>query len=1655
MISKYSVKRPFTILVTVILIVILGGVSFFNLTEDLLPNVKMPYVAVMTNCAGSSPEEIEAKVTKPIELAMASMAKVEEVKSTTRENSSIVVLHFAQFTNLDSATLEIREKLDLLRENWDESVYTPVITKLDPNTLPVMVTAVNTEGLTVREASELLTDKVIPKLKNVEGVATVEPIGLIEEQLNIVINQEKIDSTNTKLVEQIQTQFIDAEEKIAAAKKELEENLGKIQEDKAQQTQQDNTAEGSIKAAKEKLAQSEKTIAESEKAIAEADLKIAETEANIDKREVGLNSTLSQLQASIKILEDKGEAMDETDKAALEGFKKQLEQVKTNLEGIAKEKQTLAAQKQDLAKKKTLLTSSKADYEKALSALEIQETQLQNGQEIFMSQFDTAYEQLMATQEQLDEQLKDLNNAKEEVIKESDVNAIIKADMLKALLQAENFSMPAGHLSGSEGVDYLVRVGEKFLSLSQLEDLLLYDTGLDGVDPVTLVDVADVVITDNSESTYSNLNNIGVVFLKIQKQSGFSSAEVTKKLQKAGATILDNYQTELMPLLDQGEYIHNISLSMVINLAIGFLLALIIIALLLMDLRPSIVLLFTVPVCLAFAIGIMYLTQVTVNLLSLAGLALGMGMVAQHSIIAIENIYRLRREGQDVKTSAAAGVNEIVGSVLTSSITLICLFLPIIFINGVTRRLLLDVGFTVLYSILAGLLMTLTFIPMMSSGIFKKINRRPVKLFDRISAGYAKVLGTMLKYKALVIIFTLVLLIGSGFVAMFMGTSFIPEANSSQLSLTVRMPEGTTLEDSMNMASTITGMLEGIEEVENVGSMISPGSEAQIVSASKRDISMYVTLAGDKKRSSKTISQEITNITKDLDCNVEVSSSNMDLSALGGKGLTVRITGYELEDLQFIAKNVANLLRETEGTRNVFDGIENPVPEIQVNVKKDEARQHGLTVAQVYDEINKVIAAPRAVTVITIDSKDYPVLVIDSKTQSLKPSDILELSIKVEKDGDVKNVPIRDIAEITEQQSLSSIYRYNSTRALEVTAEVEDGYNIGKVSRAAQKVLDAYKVPAGYHVVIAGENESINGSLKDLLFIMLLALLIAYLIMVAKLQSLFKPLILVFAVPIACSGGLLALFATGKDISTMAMVGFLLVIGTVFNSGSVIIDAIDKLKNEGKTKRAAVLEASAVRLRPSLAAGLAIIFALLPLAIGLGKGADVIQPMAIAAVGGMLYTILLLIFLVPVMYDLFVRTKRSKEAIEEERVSDVATNEELAVQWDKKKAMSFLFNPMDVENEPEAEPERVKLDAGMLSGQVWQEPAFSARELEHNTSAFAPPSAPEPVVPAPPVAPVAPQSPISQPLAFNVILPPLSDFEDTIEITDDFAGFENTIELVDEPPVIAEFDNGGFPLPGHAPAPEISFDTTELPSLSELMAEPETQESAPPFPQLEEETEEPTAEIIVPEITAEITAPEPEPIIEAPAPAPEPAAEEPVTLEFPLVENGFDVNPFDNDFASAPIPEAESVIPEAEPLPELSISEPPVIEDAYSINPFASVGSATAEELLRAIEIPVAATTPAPPAESAAPPLYSWESIDLEAAMHEPLPERVGLTVSLNNEVFERHDAPKKPERKNGRNENNRVALTEVLSEQDFEQINSGNKKRRHRRDKKKGKGKA
>lgn len=1041
------------------------------MTVDLLPNLNLPYVVVVTSYPGASPEVVETTVTRSVEQSMSTISNVKNIQSVSSEHLSMIVLEFVGDANMDTAIIEMRESLDMIKAYFPDDVGSPMLMKINPSMMPVMALSAYVEGEGIDTSSSYIEQKLLPEIESVEGVGSVSAMGLLENMVNVTISEAKLDKLN-------------------------------------------------------------------------ADIAKAADDA--------YNAAMAQM----------------------------FEQIAPSLP---------AGMTPD-----------------------------------------------MLTPEMLSELGIDMPEEKPEI-----PVLDVTADMLEGIFKGQNFAMPTGSIQDGDS-SYLVRTGDKLASVEDVRELTVFSIEMDGFENITLSDIADIDEITNAGDQYTKVSGNDAVMLTIQKQSEYSTADVTKRVwKKLDLLEKDHAGVKFDSLMDQGDYVNIMVSTVVKNLLFGGILAIIILLLFLKSAKSTFIVGMSIIISVTTALVLMYFSGITMNVISMGGLAVGIGMLVDNSIVVIENIFRMRSEGKSTRDAAIDGAKQVSGAIIASTITTIIVFVPIVFTSGITRQLFVDMGLTIAFSLIASLVTALTFVPMAFSLMYKNYRKPKERFFNKFRNAYGKALNFTLDHKWIVITFIVVMLGATGGVIYKMDKAFFPQTDMGMIAVTAEIPEDYSTEDIYEDLDKISGLIGGIDEVETVGAMYAGGTQATIsiggMGTDEDSATIYVLLSEDRKLSTSEVSEIIRDKTKDIGMELSISGDSMDMSMMSGQPVSIDIYGRELDTLRDVANDISDIVKNVDGTIEVDNGLGKVSQELRITVDKKKSMAHGLTVAQVFVAVSEEIENAKVATEITDNatSTDYEIYVYDDRTKTTNNiDDIKNIEIESPMGGNVK---VGDIADIGFGEGFTSINRVNQERVVTVSSSLSDGFTADSVNKEITSLLEEYQFPEGYRYKVGGETQATNEAFGDLLLMLLLAIAFIYLVMVAQFQSLLSPFIVMFTIPLAFTGSFFLLFALGMELSIVAMIGIIILVGVVVNNGIVFVDYVNQLRNSGYENRDALITAGRDRNRPILMTAGTTIFALATALFDRSQGAEMMKPIAAATMGGLIYATILTLFLIPAIYDIFHR----------------------------------------------------------------------------------------------------------------------------------------------------------------------------------------------------------------------------------------------------------------------------------------------------------------------------------------------------------------------------------------------------------------------------------
>ena len=1374
--EKFSVKKPFTILVMVVAIIILGFVSLSGMTTDLLPKMSLPYLLVITTYPGASPEKVESSVSEPVESALGSISGVKNVYSMSYENYGIVELEFADGTDMDSAMVKVSSALDSVKSALPEECGSPNIMEISMDMMASVYLAASYEGKDIQETSRFVEDTLIPYLERQEGVTSISDIGIVENSISVDLNQDKIDVLNEKILAKTNDAFADAVDQLNDAKKQLLESEQKL----ADSTQELVDGQKDIDDGRTKLDDAQKELDEQKEKLEDAKGSLEDQKKDTENKLATASQALDQLnalQTDLLTLQ----AQEESLKATITQIEKSLEEqgkntndipnvvagldhmstfltssqmegmtgkdsatVNTMLRSSGMSLQSLGiaeatwdtltpeGRKELLQKtaagyqtQKALLSGYK-DYVSSLNSLQIEKAgvqaavsaaeaelknsgvsytdiekakieaaagfgaasaQISSGQSALNSAqttLDSNKESLDSAQDQITEGWDSIADAKKqladgwdqyntslenfevqkaEALRNANADQLVNMQTLSQLIYAQNFAMPAGYLDDAEDNSWLLKVGSNYESVDELSNIVL--TNIEDIGDVRLCDVADITVIDNADDSYARLNGQSAVVLSVFKSSTAGTNEVSKNIAAAISELEEQYPgLSVLTLMDQGDYITLIINGVLQSMIVGAALAILILALFLKDVKPTIVVAVSIPLSVLTALILMYFTGISLNMMSLSGLALGIGMLVDNSIVVIENIYRLRSKGVGAARAAVQGTKQVAGAIIASTLTTVCVFLPMVFTAGTVRELMMPISLTIIFTLAASLLIAMTVVPAAGSTLLRNTKEKKHPFFDKVQDIYGKMLAFCLKVKVVPLAIAIGLLVYSIWAVMRMGIVMIPDMTSNQIEISVQMPEDTDKEECYKRADQVLDAMTTIDGIGDVGAMAG-GDTTLVASSSGMSDSTYdqftfLVLTENEnagKEEVNRICREIEERTADIDCELTISTGMSEMSTMMGTGLSVKVYGDDLDTLTKITQDICDLAATIPGYENISNGQEEPDQVIRLVLDKDAAMRKGLTVAQIFSELNGKLTESTDAATVTIDGEDMKIVVKDGR-EPLTRENLLDYNFEIQTTDDNGNTvtedhPLSEFATLKLEDGVQSINRENQSRYMTVTATVAEGSNVTLLSRELQPLIDAYELPDGYTIDTAGESDTVNQMVIQMSKVLLLGLALIYLVMVAQFQSLLSPFIVLFTVPLAFTGGLIGLLLMNEPLSVMGMMGFVVLLGTVVNNGIVFVDYANQLRMGGLERREALIATGKTRMRPILMTALTTILAMASLLFGDDLSSQMSKGMAIVVAGGLAYATLMTLFIIPVMYDILFKRKPLQVDIGSENLDDV------------------------------------------------------------------------------------------------------------------------------------------------------------------------------------------------------------------------------------------------------------------------------------------------------------------------------------------------------------------------------------------------------------------
>ncbi|MBQ4250246.1 MAG: efflux RND transporter permease subunit [Clostridia bacterium] len=1059
---RLSIKRPVTILMVVLIILIFGFVSFTNIPIDMMPKMDLPYVIVMTTYTGAGPYEVESLVTKPVEGAVATVSGVENIYSTSSEGSSMVIIEFADGVDLDFASIDIRENIDLISRALPSDVGDTMIIKMNPNIMPIAALAITDDERNAYELTALVEDTIVPRFERIVGVASVGAYGKTEQEIKVVMNPDKM--------------------------------LG-----------------------------------------------------------YGITS-----------------------------------------------------------------------------------------------------------------------------------------QTIMGLLASENINSVGGTIDYGDRELNVRSMGE----MTDVNEIRSLPIPLATGGFIRLSDVADVYMGDVEKTSYSRINGQDSITLSIQKQTDGNTVEVAKRVRAEIEALKTEYPSVNFTFsYDSSERIEE-SISSVAHSAVtGAILAVFVLLIFLKRIKSSLVIAVSIPVSVITTFILIYFSGTTINMISLGGLSLGVGMLVDNSIVVLENITRHFGMGYSSKTAAEKGAGQVIQAIVASTLTTIIVFVPMIFVNGIAGQMFRDMSLTVAFSLAASLLVAITLVPMMFAKFFKRRKEEQkeeiveiseleqhemllseyrnrnytknkffngiVKAWDRLMLKLYDIYGRALDYaltkKKRTVVIAILLLVVSFASAAVCGFELTPATDEGRISITIDLPKDAQLEEINEVTMQVEKIAMAIPEADRVSA--STGGYSSLMSSGSSTVTLLLTDVNERDRTTTEVSEDVRERLKVI-TGADISVSEASSYSMGGStgdAVSINITGPDDTVLESIAEQVIYQISTIEGVRNPTSSATSGKPEARIYIDREKAMTYGLTGSQVASSVRLALMGTVATT-IKSEGTEIDVRIMYPDDVNATFDQLKYVSIRTAR-GEV--VPLESVAEIVEDVGPTSVSRQNQQRYLSVTAQ-SYGRDTGSINREVMMKLAGMKLPDGYSFDTGnGQYATMMESFGQLGKAMLLAVVLVYMIMAAQFESLLYPFVVMFSVPFAAIGALLLNFFAGQSINMVTMIGFIMLAGIVVNNAIVLVDYINQLRREkGLSIEEAIRAAGPIRLRPILMTALTTILGLLPMALALDQSGAMMQPLALTVIGGLVTSTVSTLIIVPIVYSTFAQIstregraqrRRDKEARREQK----------------------------------------------------------------------------------------------------------------------------------------------------------------------------------------------------------------------------------------------------------------------------------------------------------------------------------------------------------------------------------------------------------------------
>lgn len=813
------------------------------------------------------------------------------------------------------------------------------------------------------------------------------------------------------------------------------------------------------------------------------------------------------------------------------------------------------------------------------------------------------------------------------------------------LIQANNVSFPGDPIETDDGKQLTTRIVSTLTTVEDIKNLTVTVNPLDGKN-VTVADVADVSLREQETSTETRANEEPAVLMSVLQESGANTADVSTSFKQSLEDLLqkDEFKgVEADILFDQGDYVKLAIGNIGSSLAFGGLFAMLVLFVFLRGIKSPIIIGIAIPYSVIVTFVLMYFADFALNIMTLGALALGIGMLVDNAIVVIENIERHLGMGKDSKTAASEGTKEVAGAIIASTLTTVAVFVPVIFITGLIGQIFTEFALTISFSLIASLVVALTVIPMLASRMLKKprgnseAKRRRSKSYNNFERSIKWALG----HRIIVIIITTVMLGVATFGLFQVGTEFLPATDEGFVSVNIELENGASVSATKDVVEKIEETLKKEKDVDVYVSLVGGTQQGQSQGTSESNrAEIYVKLIPLDKRDRSVfefVDEVQPTVLKKVGDDAEVRFNLQTAAGSTPNSLSFTVTDTDNQRLEKAVSDINNSLRKFDSITELTNDLEDTIDEVQMTVNKEAATDYGLAPAQIAQTVNSVTRGAFATQIISENDDVYGVYVKYDEKYRSSIEQLKKLKLRTPSG---QFIELQEVAAVEIAEGPVSIRRVNQANSVNFTMKYESSYSLGEMSDQVDEAIEKLNLPEEVDITFGGDRELFENAINDMLLAVILAVILVYIVMAAQFESFKYPFVIMFSVPLMIIGVALGLLVTQTPISITAVIGLLVLVGIVVNNGIMLVEFINQRKQEGYTSYEAIVSSTRDRVRPILMTTLTTILGLLPLAVGIGEGTEINQPMGIVVIGGLISSTLLTLYVIPVIYSLFDRETR-------------------------------------------------------------------------------------------------------------------------------------------------------------------------------------------------------------------------------------------------------------------------------------------------------------------------------------------------------------------------------------------------------------------------------